>query len=182
MRFAKRVRNLRFEGAYAVLDRAQRLEREGREIVHLEIGQPDFPTFPRVAMAGIRAITEGKIQPYLRAVGGVALLGGSFIEASGRVFLEGAVESRARVFLAERNRRETTLLTTLAAGVTLEAAPGYQLRFEARDIITRIPTVTGAGDYTQLQPYAQVGNRTVHLLAFTVALDLVLERQRTRRY
>jgi aspartate/methionine/tyrosine aminotransferase len=57
MRFAKRVRNLRFEGAYAVLDRAQRLEKEGREIIHLEIGQPDFPTFPRVAMAGIRAIT-----------------------------------------------------------------------------------------------------------------------------
>ena len=60
MDFAKRVRGLRLEGAYAVLDKAQRLEREGREIIHLEIGQPDFPTFPRVALAGIRAITEGK--------------------------------------------------------------------------------------------------------------------------
>ena len=134
-----------------------------------------------------RAIAEGRIQPYLRAVGGVAILGGSFIAASGKVFLQGAIDSLgpqtvARVFLAERNRRETALLATLAAGVTLDAAPGYQLRFEARDIITRIPTVTGAGDYTQLQPYAQVGDRTVHLLAFTVALDLVLERQRTRRY
>lgn len=129
-----------------------------------------------------RAVVEGRIQPYLRAVGGVALVGGSFIESSGRVFLDGATESRARVFLADRDRREATLLATLAAGVTLEAAPGYQIRFEARDIITRTPTVTGPGDYTQLQPFAQVGNRTVHLLAFTVALDLVLERQRTRRY
>ena len=56
----KRVRGLRLEGAYAVLDKAQRLEKEGREVIHLEIGQPDFPTFPRVAMAGVRAITEGK--------------------------------------------------------------------------------------------------------------------------
>jgi aspartate/methionine/tyrosine aminotransferase len=72
MRFAKRVRNLRFEGAYAVLDRAQRLEKEGREIIHLEIGQPDFPTFPRVAMAGIRAITEGKTR-YTSPAGVAAL-------------------------------------------------------------------------------------------------------------
>jgi hypothetical protein len=42
--------------------------------------------------------------------------------------------------------------------------------------------VTGPGDHLQLEPFAQVGSRTVHLLALTVALDLVLERQRTRRY
>ena len=130
-----------------------------------------------------RIVTQGLAQPYVRLVGGVAILGGSFIEASGRVFLDSlGSPTRARVFLAEQNRRETTLLATLAAGVTLEAAPGYQLRFEARDIIARIPTVTGPGDYTQLEPFAQVGSRTVHLLALTVALDLVLERQRTRRY
>jgi len=130
-----------------------------------------------------RIVTQGLAQPYVRLVGGVAILGGSFIEASGRVFLDSlGSPTRARVFLAEQNRRETTLLATLAAGVTLEAAPGYQLRFEARDIIARIPTVTGPGDHLQLEPFAQVGSRTVHLLALTVALDLVLERQRTRRY
>jgi aspartate/methionine/tyrosine aminotransferase len=36
------------------------MEKQGRDIIHLEIGQPDFQTFPNVAMAGIRAITEGK--------------------------------------------------------------------------------------------------------------------------
>ena len=60
MSFTERVSYLRPEGAYAVLTKAQRMEREGRDIIHLEIGQPDFQTFPNVAMAGIRAIAEGK--------------------------------------------------------------------------------------------------------------------------
>ena len=60
MYFAERVRSLRPEGAYAVLAKAQEMERQGRDIVHFEIGQPDFQTFPNIAMAGIRAIAEGK--------------------------------------------------------------------------------------------------------------------------
>jgi hypothetical protein len=130
-----------------------------------------------------RIVTRGLAQPYVRLVGGIASLGGSFIEASGRVFLDSlGSPTSERVFLSERNRRETAWLATLAAGVTLETAPGYQLRFEVRDIVTRIPTVTGPGNHMQLDPFAQVGSRTVHLLALTVALDLVLERRRTRRY
>jgi aspartate/methionine/tyrosine aminotransferase len=58
--FAHRVSHLREEGAYAVLAQAQALEREGRQIIHLEIGQPDVPTFPNVAVAGVRAITTGE--------------------------------------------------------------------------------------------------------------------------
>ena len=42
-----------------MLARAQALEATGREIIHLEIGQPDVPTFENVAQAGIRAIQEG---------------------------------------------------------------------------------------------------------------------------
>ncbi|MCK4681990.1 pyridoxal phosphate-dependent aminotransferase [Candidatus Bipolaricaulota bacterium] len=60
MPFTERVSYLQPEGAYAVLAKAQRMEEQGRDIIHLEIGQPDFQTFPNVAMAGIRAITEGK--------------------------------------------------------------------------------------------------------------------------
>jgi len=43
-----------------MLARAQALEAEGREIIHLEIGQPDVPTFENVAQAGIQAIREGR--------------------------------------------------------------------------------------------------------------------------
>jgi aspartate/methionine/tyrosine aminotransferase len=60
MAFAGRVTHLAPEGAYEVLGKAQALEAEGRDIVHLEIGQPDVPTFDNVAQAGIRAIEEGR--------------------------------------------------------------------------------------------------------------------------
>jgi len=43
-----------------VLARAQALEAAGREIIHFEIGQPDFDTFANIRQAGIRAIEEGK--------------------------------------------------------------------------------------------------------------------------
>ena len=60
MTFAQRTDHLRPEGAYAVLARAQALEAQGREVIHLEIGQPDFETPAHVALAGIRAIATGK--------------------------------------------------------------------------------------------------------------------------
>jgi aspartate/methionine/tyrosine aminotransferase len=60
MTFAERVAQLRPEGAYEVLAKARALEAEGREIIHLEIGQPDIQTFDNVSAAGIRAIEQGR--------------------------------------------------------------------------------------------------------------------------
>ena len=59
MNAASRTSHLKPEGAYQVLARAQELEASGREIIHLEIGQPDFETFDNIRLAGIRAISEG---------------------------------------------------------------------------------------------------------------------------
>jgi aspartate/methionine/tyrosine aminotransferase len=42
-----------------VLERAHELEREGRRIIHLEIGEPDFPTPDCICRAAQRAIQEG---------------------------------------------------------------------------------------------------------------------------
>ena len=67
MSFTERVCHLREEGAYVVLSKAQQLERQGRDIIHLEIGQPDFETFPNVAAAGIAAIKNGKTRYTLPA-------------------------------------------------------------------------------------------------------------------
>lgn len=44
MRFATRMSRLGPEGAFAVLAKARLLEAQGKEIVHLEIGEPDFDT------------------------------------------------------------------------------------------------------------------------------------------
>lgn len=59
MSFSQRVTHLEPEGAYAVLARAQALERQGRSIVHLEIGQPDFTTSEAICQSGIDAIEAG---------------------------------------------------------------------------------------------------------------------------
>ena len=59
MPYARRVANLSPEGAYAVLARAQALEAEGRQIIHLEIGQPDFETYPHIKKVGMQAIRDG---------------------------------------------------------------------------------------------------------------------------
>ena len=58
--FTNRVASLQAEGAYAVLARAQALEAQGHKILHLEIGQPDFPTLPNVSQAGMKAIQQGQ--------------------------------------------------------------------------------------------------------------------------
>jgi aspartate aminotransferase len=58
--YAKRTHHLAPEGAYQVLAKAGQLEAQGKEIVHFEIGQPDYDTFSNVSLAGIKAISEGK--------------------------------------------------------------------------------------------------------------------------
>jgi aspartate aminotransferase len=60
MTFATRTAHLKPEGAYQVLAQANQLEAAGREIIHLEVGQPDYATFENVTHAGIEAIRAGK--------------------------------------------------------------------------------------------------------------------------
>src|SRR5437762_2581991 len=59
MRSATRLDWLGTEQAYLVLGAARRLEAAGHQVVHLEIGEPDFPTPPHVVEAGIRALRDG---------------------------------------------------------------------------------------------------------------------------
>ena len=54
------VTRLGTEGAFAVLARARALEAEGHDVIHLEIGEPDFETPPHVAEAGVDAIRAGE--------------------------------------------------------------------------------------------------------------------------
>jgi aspartate/methionine/tyrosine aminotransferase len=57
---AERIAGLKPEGAYKVLAKAKSLETQGRDIVHLEIGEPDFPTPSHISLSGIQAIAEGE--------------------------------------------------------------------------------------------------------------------------
>jgi len=57
--FAKRMDGLGTETAFEVLAKAKALEKEGREIIHLEIGEPDFDTPNNIKEAAIRAMKSG---------------------------------------------------------------------------------------------------------------------------
>jgi len=59
MTFAQRMSRLGTESAFEVLARAKALERQGREIVHLEIGEPDFDTPAHIRDAAKRALDDG---------------------------------------------------------------------------------------------------------------------------
>jgi len=58
-RYAKRMANLGTETAFEVLAKAKKLEAEGKHIIHLEIGEPDFPTPDNICDAAIKSIKAG---------------------------------------------------------------------------------------------------------------------------
>ncbi|PKB68997.1 MAG: aspartate aminotransferase [SAR202 cluster bacterium Io17-Chloro-G5] len=59
MTVAARMNDLGTESAFEVLARARALEAQGKEIIHLEIGEPDFETPRHIIEAGMQAISDG---------------------------------------------------------------------------------------------------------------------------
>jgi aspartate aminotransferase len=59
IRFAGRMSRIGTEGAFEVLARARRLEAEGKEIIHLEIGEPDFGTPDNIIESAVSAMHAG---------------------------------------------------------------------------------------------------------------------------
>jgi aspartate aminotransferase len=59
LQLARRMSRLGTETAFEVLNRARALERQGKSIIHLEIGEPDFDTPANVIEAGVDALHHG---------------------------------------------------------------------------------------------------------------------------
>jgi aspartate/methionine/tyrosine aminotransferase len=59
MRLSERISRLGTETAFEVLVRARALEAQGRNVVHLEIGEPDFDTPLHIADAAVAALKSG---------------------------------------------------------------------------------------------------------------------------
>jgi len=139
-------------------------------------------------LAGLtyRVTTRG-IQPYVRAAAGGAFLGSSFIEEASDVLVSGGSVSTV-YFLADEHHKELTWMVSLGAGITFPLGPGYQLRFEARDLIVPLPRPAGpAMDTAQIVnlgalPDPPLGTRIMHIPTIMVGLDVVLERRRGHRY
>lgn len=59
LRLASRMSRLGTETAFEVLNKARALERQGKDIVHLEIGEPDFDTPENIVEAAVDALHKG---------------------------------------------------------------------------------------------------------------------------
>jgi aspartate aminotransferase len=85
-RLADRMSRLGTESAFEVLARAKAMEAAGHKIIHLEIGEPDFPTAPHIIEAAVEALRAGHthyvpapgIPPLREAVA-------AFLEGTGRL-------------------------------------------------------------------------------------------------
>ena len=132
-------------------------------------------------------ITTSGIQPYVRAAGGGAILGSSYVEVAAPVLVTGGNTSTV-YFLADQNHKELTWMVSLGVGVMLPLAPGYQLRVEGRELIVPLPyptgpaTDTGAVANSSALPQPPIALKVVRVPTLMIGLDVVLERRRGRRY
>jgi aspartate aminotransferase len=86
LKLADRMSKLGTEGAFEVLARARALEDAGAKIIHLEIGEPDFPTAPHIVEAAVEALRGGATH-YVPAPGIMSLREAvaAFLERTGRM-------------------------------------------------------------------------------------------------
>jgi aspartate/methionine/tyrosine aminotransferase len=86
LQLADRMAKLGTEGAFEVLARARALEDAGAKIIHLEIGEPDFPTAPHIVEAAVEALRAGATH-YVPAPGIMPLREAvaAFLERTGRM-------------------------------------------------------------------------------------------------
>jgi len=71
-KLADRVGQITSFHVMALMEQAQQLEQQGKDIIHLEVGEPDFPTPQNVVAAGVQAMESGKTR-YTTALGLPAL-------------------------------------------------------------------------------------------------------------
>ena len=138
-----------------------------------------------------RATLGRGAQGYLRAVGGVALLGGSFVTTEGTILVSSAADSSGtglaiRSFLDEGKSHALTWVATVGGGLTMALGSSYNVRLELGEVFIALPVPDGPGAVTndphRLLPVAPVRWRNFHLPSLTLGLDVLLERRTVRRY
>lgn len=148
-----------------------------------------IPTTAATFQAGLTWLARPRaaLQPYVRGLAGIAVLGGSFVTTEGRVSLPSTDPTTpsailGRSFLDDPKKGGLTWIATLALGASLRINEGYRVRFEFRDMVLNVPIPSGPSTLLTGPPYAPLGSRTIHLPGFAVWFDLLMERERVRRY
>jgi opacity protein-like surface antigen len=125
-----------------------------------------------------RINSRSLFSPYVRANLGLVFSNQSSIRTIGR-FLSSEGQVDLIVYDDDHDSRVEPALG-LGAGITAAVASGYQLRWEVRDNIVGVQTVTGSTPVARVVPPHE---RTFkHLFSMTIGFDVVLERRRGRRY
>ncbi len=166
-KFARRLAAIQPFYVMDVLARARALESQGRSVIHMEIGEPDFPTVPQIVEAGIDALRAGHTHytpacglPELRAAIAHSYAPDARVDPACVVVTPGASGALALVFAALLDPGDEVLL----------ADPGYPCNrhfvrlFEGRPV--SIPVDAG----THYQLSAELIRR--HWSARTVAVLL----------
>ncbi len=78
MKLAERMSRLGTETAFEVMAKAKALETQGRDMIYLQIGEPDFPTPKHIIEAGVAALRGG--QTHYCAASGILPLKEAIIE------------------------------------------------------------------------------------------------------
>ena len=139
IKFAERMSRLGTEGAFEVLAKARKLEAEGKHIVHLEIGEPDFATPDNIVEAGISAMQNG--YTHYTPAGGIAEVRQAVAEFVSRMLKCGDVDGSEVVLVpGSKNVLLFTLLACIEPGdEVIMPDPGYPAYHSQVNFIGGIP-------------------------------------------
>lgn len=154
MQIADRMQDIAPFHVMELVQKAQQLEDQGRSIIHMEVGEPDFPTPPLIVAAAQRAIADGKVF-YTNALGLPELR-----EAIARDYRNrfGVVVDREQVVIT--SGASAALLMALGVLVNpgdeiLMADPGYPCNRHFVRLFEGVPRAINVDASTRFQPTAR---------------------------
>ena len=153
------------ENAFAVLARATELARQGRDIINLGIGQPDFPTPPHIVEAAVKALRDGH-HGYTPATGILPLREGVAADLHRRL---GVTVSPDRVMIVPGGK------VTMFTAILMFGEPGAEILYPDPGF----PIYRSMIEFTGAKP-VPVPIREENGFAFSAAETLDLITARTR--
>ena len=138
------------------------------------------PSTSAIAFFGgvaFRFAATRSLSPYIRGSIGIVSYPTGTVELNG-TFVQGG-NVRARAVIIDDHPKQIAFSGQVAAGMTLRLGPGYQFRFEVRDILVPLQRVTGPASNLGQAPAV---TKLFQHAALIMGLDVVLEQKRGRRY
>lgn len=86
MNIASRMAQIAPFHVMELMARAQALEAEGRSIIHLEVGEPDFPTADPILEAALRFLSGGRVMGLFPLTQGLSMLSGLPASVAGQAY------------------------------------------------------------------------------------------------